>query len=278
MRRLHMAINSVVIQAKNCEILIIDDASPNRIELSSDVFCSIPHCIIRHDTNLGAAAARNTGLENAQAQLVSFLDYDDILLAETLQKRLSWARGEGQFSSILDEPHHIQGCGWKEITLANEIRKTRYPAPATMIDDFCRGCWFCPGSTIIANRDFLRHAVGGFNRDYRRLEDADLFLRAGLKGAKFTPVPILGASILHHRNKSPDEIYKAATLMASHYLMPGTPLTSRQKQLLRAYLATERANAALIEKRYGMLSIHALHYFCNFPSFSPRWSEKCPDT
>lgn len=276
MKRLEKAINSVVAQAQDCEILIIDDASPEPIKLPPNLCGQVPNRLIRHDVNSGAGMARNTGLQCAKAALVSFLDYDDVLLPNTLQKRLQYALGEGVFPSIEQEPHYIQGCGWQEVNDRDELRKIRHPAPTKDIADFCRGCWFCPGSTIIANRDFLLHGVGGFNKDYRRLEDADLFLRAGLKGAQFRPVPILGASILHHRNKSPDEIYQAAQLMQSQYLsdQAASPsLSLRQRQLLRAYLATEKANASLIEKNYVNLTIFAVQYFLNFPRLSPRWTE-----
>ncbi|MCP3685546.1 MAG: glycosyltransferase family 2 protein [bacterium] len=81
---LKRAVNSVLSQTlKDIEIIVIDDASSVDIasalqELSHDII------YIRHTTNKGASAARNTGIRRASAAYIAFLDSDDEWLPEKL--------------------------------------------------------------------------------------------------------------------------------------------------------------------------------------------------
>ncbi|MDX9701839.1 MAG: glycosyltransferase [Candidatus Auribacterota bacterium] len=60
------------------EVIIVDDCSSTPVyeSISPDEFLNVK--IIRHETNRGRAAARNTGIENAKNELLIFLDSDVI--------------------------------------------------------------------------------------------------------------------------------------------------------------------------------------------------------
>lgn len=63
----------------NYEIIIIDDCSTDNTEYAcGDYLCSYGQRIhyIKHCENLGAAAARNTGIRSAKGEYVAFLDDD----------------------------------------------------------------------------------------------------------------------------------------------------------------------------------------------------------
>ncbi|MBW4452184.1 MAG: glycosyltransferase family 2 protein [Nostoc indistinguendum CM1-VF10] len=72
---------------KNFEILIIDDASPDK---SIDICKQFtdPRIRIISQANRGLAGARNTGIRNAQGKYLAFLDADDLWLREKLEKHL----------------------------------------------------------------------------------------------------------------------------------------------------------------------------------------------
>ncbi len=80
------ALNSVLLQTdQDFEVIVVDDASPSPVALPvSDKRIRL----VRRDTNGGPAGARNTGLEQAQGEYVSFLDDDDLYTPD----RLSIAR------------------------------------------------------------------------------------------------------------------------------------------------------------------------------------------
>ncbi|BAZ13311.1 family 2 glycosyl transferase [Calothrix sp. NIES-4071] len=72
---------------KNFEILIIDDASPDRsIEICQQF--TDPRIKIIRQQNRGLAGARNTGIRNAQGEYLAFLDADDLWLPEKLEKHV----------------------------------------------------------------------------------------------------------------------------------------------------------------------------------------------
>lgn len=73
---------------KNFELLIIDDASPDRsIEICQQFTDS--RIKILHQENRGLAGARNTGIRHAQGEYLAFLDGDDLWLPEKLEKHIT---------------------------------------------------------------------------------------------------------------------------------------------------------------------------------------------
>lgn len=72
------AVQSVLKQTRSAlEIIVVDDASS---DATRDVLMQIQDArlrYLRHEVNLGGAAARNTGIDAAQGDYVAFLDSDD---------------------------------------------------------------------------------------------------------------------------------------------------------------------------------------------------------
>ena len=146
---------------------------------------------MRHSTNRGAAAARNTGLQNARGTWIAFLDSDDYWLADTLTLRLSQAR---KAVSMGANPLLVYVAGF---TYARKRRRvsTRMPMPAYHPLDFASGCWFCPGSTALFLRKSILSRVGGQDESLRRFEDVDWFLRIALAGGGIAVIPIVAAAV-----------------------------------------------------------------------------------
>lgn len=72
------------------EIILIDDCSPDRsIQLAKEILenqARITYKIISKEKNEGLSAARNTGIEAANGKYLLFVDSDDWIEKETLQK------------------------------------------------------------------------------------------------------------------------------------------------------------------------------------------------
>ena len=77
---------------KNWEMIIIDDVSKdNTCELIKEEIKKDNRIrLIELQENGGAAIARNTGINNAKAKYVAFLDSDDLWLPEKLEKQLAF--------------------------------------------------------------------------------------------------------------------------------------------------------------------------------------------
>lgn len=77
------AIDSVLSQKMNTEIIVVDDgSSDNTAEIAESMGCQV----IRHETSKGQVAAKNSGLKQANGEYILFLDHDDIMNPETLKK------------------------------------------------------------------------------------------------------------------------------------------------------------------------------------------------
>ncbi|KIR02078.1 putative glycosyltransferase [Lachnospiraceae bacterium TWA4] len=74
-------LNSIVSQTySNLEIIIIDDNSSDQSGVIADEFADqFSNIIVIHTANRGAAAARNTGLKQANGKFIMFVDSDDWL-------------------------------------------------------------------------------------------------------------------------------------------------------------------------------------------------------
>jgi glycosyltransferase involved in cell wall biosynthesis len=86
---LRHSIASVLTQTlQDFEIIVVDDASSDHTAEVAYMFADQRIKYIRHDANLGVAAARNTGIVNSRARYIAFLDDDDEWLPEKLARQL----------------------------------------------------------------------------------------------------------------------------------------------------------------------------------------------
>ncbi len=82
-------LKSVINQTyKNLEIICVDDCSPDNSYIIVNKYIDIDKRIklIRHKENLGLGGARNTGLQNANGKFVYFLDSDDYIENDYIEK------------------------------------------------------------------------------------------------------------------------------------------------------------------------------------------------
>jgi glycosyltransferase involved in cell wall biosynthesis len=81
-RELKRAVDSVLGQRDDCQVVLIDDASTDgTTELVVDIARSDPRVVpILLPHNLGRGSARNIGVAAATAAYVTFLDHDDVCL------------------------------------------------------------------------------------------------------------------------------------------------------------------------------------------------------
>ena len=82
-RALNSALNQTY--AKDTEIIVVDDYS---YESLTDIASDSRIKYIRHETNRGLSAARNTGVKHASGKYVVFLDDDNELAPEFLEQTI----------------------------------------------------------------------------------------------------------------------------------------------------------------------------------------------
>ncbi|MBO4732892.1 MAG: glycosyltransferase family 2 protein [Clostridia bacterium] len=83
------AVESVLAQTeRNFELLLIDDASPDSCPLICDEYAKAHNNIkvIHHSENKGLSATRNTGISAAKGKYITFMDSDDYIDCNLLEK------------------------------------------------------------------------------------------------------------------------------------------------------------------------------------------------
>lgn len=168
----------------NFELIIIDDGS-------TDGSCSIIKQIqlfdkriktIFLDTNHGANRARNLGLAEAEGDLISFLDSDDIWLPDKLEKQIHFLN----HSSICPD---IVYCRYQKIHDGNTI--CHYPArysfhrklKGNLYNALLSNGNFIGLPTVLLKRKIIDSIR--FDEALPRLQDWDFFIRIAKRGYSF---------------------------------------------------------------------------------------------
>lgn len=194
------------------DVIVVGDGDDPATHAFAEEF-SAPHPLrwIFHPRNLGLAAARNTGAQAADGDIVLFLDDDTPAHPELVSQHL------GQFLH-LDPDCRMAVCGkiledrqaalpswtdkflqqsWEQ-TLDRTRSRIAATGTASVGDDIERAIYF--GLNCSLRRDtFL--LTGGFNPELRYLEEEmEYGHRLYLSGVRFTIAPL---AIVHHRNTKP---------------------------------------------------------------------------
>lgn len=194
------AVTSVLSQTfSDLELVIVDDASTDTYATAAVQLDRRRVRVIRNKTNMGAAGARNIGIQAARGTYVSFLDDDDEFLSTFLesthavlrempsQVALSWCGAR-----IIDYPD--DGGGSRRIR-TREF-ETSYPEKIRLFENLLS---IGSGFGVSIRTECLRQ-VGCFDPRLKTVEDADLFLRFLSAGLLPTVVPGIQV-VLHNHNE-----------------------------------------------------------------------------
>jgi glycosyltransferase involved in cell wall biosynthesis len=235
---LSRALESVLAQkAEDVEILIIDDASDSPLQLPPNYSDNSCVRLLRHSANRGAAAARNTGLQNARGTWVAFLDSDDYWLPGTLTLRLAQARYAVGMGA---NPLLVHVAGFKYTRRQRNRVNILIPNPAYNPLDFALGCWFCPGSTALFLREPIVSRIGGQDERLRRFEDVDWFLRIALEGGGIVATPIVAAAVETGTRPTVSTVEREGRLLLQKFMSYSNQQLMRR---LEAWFAFECASA-----------------------------------
>jgi len=172
------------------ECFVVDDAAIDDSRIIATEFCRKDRRfrVLTHKANAGLAAARNTGLAEAKGEYITFMDADDMMATDSLEKRAN------QFQDYLS--YIVAGvyCHQKIVSDSFfEIRTGEVARNPSPVKDFIGTGGDCPFS---CHQPLLRSEVirkfGGFNETLTQAEDWDLWLRIMRHGYIFIPTPSIG--------------------------------------------------------------------------------------
>jgi glycosyltransferase involved in cell wall biosynthesis len=109
---LQTALTSVLQQSyAQLEIIVIDDGSEPPVHLSAP---DARIKLIRQETSIGAAAARNLGMRHAQGQFFAFLDDDDEYFPHKLALQVPYLLAHPEVDMVFSRVEYHYGNGQKE--------------------------------------------------------------------------------------------------------------------------------------------------------------------
>ena len=176
---------------RDFELIVVDDGSRVAPVLPQGGTVRL----VRHERNLGAAAARNAGIRVARGRYVAFLDDDD----EYLPTFLAATR-----DALAAAPPSVglTWCGVRLVPDGGAGGAADRPAPAVREPRSLAGrlLWAGAGCGLTLTAACL-DAVGGFDPSLETVEDSDLFLR--VLGRGFAPRRVPGTHVVVHEHAGP---------------------------------------------------------------------------
>jgi glycosyltransferase involved in cell wall biosynthesis len=166
---LHRALATVSEQsAPPLEILVIDDGSHPPLNPSN--YSQYPNLnFFRNEVTEGVAAARNTGIKQAQGDWIAFLDSDDEWEPSKLEKQLALLQNSPEL--------RVVHTGERWLRNGNEVIPPVYLDKSNHLlwERSLRHCLICPSSVLIHRSVF--ETVGLFDESLTVCEDYDFWLR-----------------------------------------------------------------------------------------------------
>ena len=194
------ALTTLVAQLDGLATVIVDDCSPIPLHFSSVT-------TVRHETNMGPAAARNTGLALVSTPYVAFVDTDITISVdqlETLAGHLLDARVGAVAPRIKTDPGATFIAEYESmhspLDLGSEAALVR---PVSRVS-------YVPSAVLVARTSTLREA-GAFDSSMRVGEDVDLIWRLVESGSWCRYVPSVQC------NHAPRASYKGLLRQRFHY-------------------------------------------------------------
>jgi glycosyltransferase involved in cell wall biosynthesis len=218
------------LEPERFELIVVDDASQDG---TADYLATLadPHIrVIRNARNGGPSAARNVGLAAAQAEIVAFLDSDDVYMAGRLAVPLDAFATDPALVCTLSSAVKRDPKG---------LREAHIPAVRLAPEAFAWAliCDLIPveASSITVRRKAAL-AVGGFCEKLRLTEDREFLIRLAAVGAARLLPPLLWAKSWGEDSLSND--WAAAGRGLANFVRERPEFAGRYRKI-GVYLATK---------------------------------------
>lgn len=191
------------------KVIVIDDGSTDGTPEVLDRFRSQIH-IVRHKKNRGLPAARNTGIAESDADLLAFLDADDVWTTDKLSKQLDSFRSNDRiglcYTGVID-------C---DMALS-QVQKAKTPR-ARCGEDIFRELYLdafpMPPSTVVVRHEVFS-TCGMFDESMLKAQDFECWLRITMR----YPISCIPEPLCKRR-LNPSSITSTAGVQRDMYYAP----------------------------------------------------------
>ena len=243
------ALESAVAQDwRDVEVIVVDDASVDRtVQVTAGYVSSDGVRVIRHETNRGGSAARNSGAAEADGRWLAFLDADDAWLPQRLKLALQDLEASGcEFA--------IGSFEWFRPERDGSQRCAPLLPPQTTQAELLSFPPLGAGSTLIVRKSLFED-VGGFDTSLPRHQDWDLVVRLC---ERTQGLVLPGFLAIVHRTGRPR--YRAVLLAKRRFLRKHALAVSRlswsERRRVRAEHELDLARYASYERMWSRVVLH----------------------
>jgi GT2 family glycosyltransferase len=204
------ALDSVFAQTfTDYELIIINDGSPDTVELERLLEPSMDRIRYIKQENLGAGAARNEGLRAASGEFIAFLDADDLWHPNYLEEQMKFIRNNNCDLVCADAMH------FGDSPLAGKTFMEAFMESAPSEGEITFLGLVSAEQSLITSGTVVRRAhiidVGLFDESLRNSQDFDLWLRLVRHGTRSAyQKRLLVQYRCHQKSLSGDEINRTA--------------------------------------------------------------------
>jgi O-antigen/teichoic acid export membrane protein/GT2 family glycosyltransferase/2-polyprenyl-3-methyl-5-hydroxy-6-metoxy-1,4-benzoquinol methylase len=229
------AIGSVLNQTFNdFEIIVVNDGSPDTIELERALEPYREHIVYVEQANRGCSAARNAAIGRARGGLIAFLDADDYWEPEYLSEQVKFLETNPSVDLV-----YTDGLLVGESPLAGHtFMKTAPSTGEVTLEALLRArCTVLLSGTVARRQAILD--VGLFDERLRCSEDYDLWLRLAMGGGRLAyQRKVLLCKRIHTASLSADDVnlHKHALLVLEKTRRDGK-LSEREQEALTELVA-----------------------------------------
>lgn len=222
----------LVTSLSGMNVIVVDDASPEPFTISGAT-------VVRHDSNQGPGAARNTGLQLVQTPFVAFVD-DDVRITTDCLCQLAAQMNDERVALVA--PRVLSSDNGR---LTGEYDVHHSPldlgTSPTLIRPFSRVS-YVPAAAIVCRTEIAK-SLNGFTTDMRMGEDVDFVWRMSNAGHLCRYEPTLTCT--HETRMTVRELLK----QRFSYGTSAASLSSRHRE----YVAPLRANIVLLVPSLALL-------------------------
>lgn len=242
-RYLAACLTSALAQTRPPEdIIVVDDGSPDREEIARAVEPHRDRVTLIHQTNQGAGAARNRGILHASAELIAFLDADDLWTPGFLEAQIGLLRERRDLGLVYSNADIIGDSPLRGRLFMDTAPSSGEATVEALLGQRCTVIT----SSVVVRRDALLEA-GMFDVTLRRGQDFDLWVRLAAQGTAigYTRRP-LATRRVHPHNLSGDrvaELQRAVTVL--RVLAAKLSLSAHEARILEARLHMLRSQLQL---------------------------------